>query len=131
MALMVTMLFTVTSCFVEDNPVVKIDHFYVYIGGEQITEFTLKKGESIKLSIEAFPKGTTQLDFVWSSSDGKVATVSSDGLLTAVDYGVCTIRVESSKNPGVYYSFTLTVPGETIGIDDEAVDQSEAEAHRR
>ena len=127
MALTVAMLFAATSCDKKDNPVVIIDHFSVNIGGEEITELTLQKGESVKLLIEAFPKETTQLGFVWSSSDEKVATVSPDGVLTAVDYGTCTIRIESVENPGVDYSFTLTVPGEVIAIDGEAIDQSQAE----
>ena len=130
MALMVASLFAATSCYVEDNYVVKIDHFWIHAGGDYITELTMEKGESVQLTTEVWPTMTTQLKFYWSSSDESVATVSADGVLTAVGYGECIITAESAENPDVTYSFPLYVPGEGIAIDDEAVDQSEADARQ-
>ena len=55
-------------------------------------------------------------DVVWESSDEAVATVSSDGLVTAVDAGTCTITCHAADGSGVKAECKVTV------VDHEYVD---------
>lgn len=56
-------------------------------------------GKTARLKVtEAYPENQK---FVWSSSDSKVAKVSSDGLVTAVGQGYCTITASMKDHPDV------------------------------
>jgi uncharacterized protein YjdB len=57
----------------------------------------LDKGEKKKIYIKAFPGSSIPKGAAWSSSDEKVATVSPDGVVTAVGNGsaAVTCRIES------------------------------------
>ena len=90
------------------------------------------KGESTVLKAYLHPEGKS--DLVWSSSDNSVATVSSDGKVTAVGEGDCRIKCSLSGKPGIYDECEVNVkfgefymkvspgtyirgkPGETIDI---------------
>ena len=48
-------------------------------------------GETIGLSAYTIPQGTTDNELVWRSSNEEVATVNSNGKVTALKVGVCTI----------------------------------------
>lgn len=54
-------------------------------------KLSLKTGETHLLSVEPTPPGTIMPAIVWESSNTAVATVSADGLVTAVKGGRCTI----------------------------------------
>ena len=54
-------------------------------------KLSLKTGETHQLSVEPTPPGTIMPAIVWESSNTAVATVSADGLVTAVKGGRCTI----------------------------------------
>ena len=85
---------------------------------------TLEIGQTLQLSATPDTKG---LD--WFSNNEKVATVSEDGLVTAIALGQAYITVypkefESSAN-GNY--IVVTVVDKSVGFVDDSIDQSEAE----
>jgi alpha-glucuronidase/uncharacterized protein YjdB len=59
------------------------------------SELDLPKGSSERLTAAITPEDATDTRLKWSSSDSAVATVSSDGLVTAVAEGTATITVKS------------------------------------
>ena len=145
-AIAAAMLLTATSCDKEDNPapVVKIDKISINIGeGGQAAEVSLKKGETLQLKTAVSPADAPLPSILWDSDDASVATVSPEGVVTAVGKGTCTITDETVGTPSVKATLQVTVtvdetpeeppvePGETIPVNDNAVDQSKAEAPRR
>ena len=152
-AIAAAVLLTATSCDKEDNPapVVQIDQIYIQIGdGGQAAEVSLKQGETLQLTTAVSPADAPLPGILWDSDDATVATVSPDGVMTAVGKGTCTITVETVGTPSVKATLKVTVEvdepgdepgeepgeepgdeGETIPVNGEAVDQSKAEAPRR
>jgi len=55
----------------------------------------LKPGETFQVKYTILPEGASNKAVVWSSSDLKVATVSKDGLVTAVAMGTASIKAET------------------------------------
>ena len=62
---------------------------------------SLVAGESVTLSVTREPAGAEEVNLVWSSSDEAVATVSQDGVVTAVGAGDATISVADPTQPSV------------------------------
>ncbi len=107
------------ECFVTVVPVV--------IAVEEITlnkyELTLKEGEDFNLIATISPDNATDKTITWKSSDNNVATVSDDGLVTAVRAGTASIFASSSN--GLTAECTVTViPGE-IAVLSISLSQSE------
>ena len=73
------------------------------------TSLSLKTGETQQLRIVATPDGAIMPSFVWASSDPTVATVTADGLVTAVKGGTCTITATANDGSGVKAECTVTV----------------------
>ena len=145
-AIAAAVLLTATSCDKEDNPapVVTVDQITINTGeGGIAAEVSLKQGETLQLMIAVSPADAQLPDILWNSDDNAVATVSPEGVVTAVGKGTCTITVETVGTPSVKATLQVTVtvdetpeeppvePGETIPVNDNAVDQSKAEAPRR
>ena len=64
----------------------------------------LKEGESILLTVTVYPSNATNKNVNWTSSNVKVASVSSEGKVTAIKSGVATITaksVSSSSNDSI------------------------------
>jgi len=59
------------------------------------SSITLIEGESFRPSLIITPYYATDKIFKWNSSDSKVATVNSDGVITAVSNGNAVIKAES------------------------------------
>ena len=83
---------------------------------DKITEIQLSKTElSIPVGkkdisiVTMLPKTSTQQDEIWVTSDEKIATVNSEGWITGVSAGVCTVTVYSKYTPTVYASIKVTV----------------------
>ena len=66
----------------------------------------LKKGETLTLTGSMSPVYTTD-DIHWSSDDTSIATVSADGVVTAVKKGKCTIT--ATTDSGVKKTCSITV----------------------
>ncbi len=83
------------------------------VGGVSLNTRTLKvcKGVSKTLKVTTYRKGSV----IWNSSDPKIATVNSDGVVTGVSYG--TVQVTATV-AGKRASATVSVtPGIKNGID--------------
>lgn len=73
------------------------------------TNLSLKTGETQRLTVLATPDGAIAPAFKWTSSDSAVATVTADGLVTAVKGGTCTITATAQDGSTVSVSCTVSV----------------------
>lgn len=69
----------------------------------------LKTMQTLSLSCVVSPGNTTYPDHQWESSDDDVATVSPDGVVTAVKAGQVTITARVTRTPSVTATYDLTV----------------------
>ena len=83
--------------------------------GKQKAKITLKEkkasivvGKTTTIKVKSF-KGISNKNVAFSSSDKKVATVSSKGKVTGKKAGTATITVTSLSNKNVKAKFTITV----------------------
>ncbi len=90
------------------------------------TASTIEKGDTLPLVATVLPANATEKGVTWSSSDEGVATVSADGIVTAVAEGVATIKATSKENADISASCIVTVtessaPDNTGGpVNDES-----------
>lgn len=80
------------------------------------SEVALKVGETEQLTATVRPSDASLGSVVWSSSDENVATVSDNGLVTAMGEGTALITVSSSSNPNV--KAVCEVKVEPVGVED-------------
>lgn len=80
---------------------------------EQITldsnEGVLTVGNSVTITATVTPDNATNTTINWTSSDEKVATVDSNGKVTAVAAGNATIKATSESDGDVSADYALTV----------------------
>lgn len=82
-------------------------------------KLSLKTGETHLLSVEPTPPGTIMPAIVWESSNTAVATVSADGLVTAVKGGRCTIIAHAADGSWeATCSLTITQMVESITLSN-------------
>ena len=82
---------------------------------------TIKVGETLQLNAKVFPENAEQ-SVAWSSSKEEVATVDSNGLVTAVSVGNVDIIATSEANKDVKQSFTIIIEeGEEGIINPESI----------
>ncbi len=75
---------------------------------------TLEIGETQNLDVRVSPSNATLKDVTYSTSDSSVATVSEDGVVTAVQTGTATITV-TTVDGGFTDTFVVTVVAEDSG----------------
>ena len=75
------------------------------------TEYELDIGGTVKLTVTPTPSNANG-DVDWSSSNTTVATVSSDGTVTALKAGTAIITAISTENPSIKATCTVTVKEE-------------------
>lgn len=87
------------------------------------TELTINVGRYRTLQATVLPANTSDKTLRWTSSDEKVATVNTQGRVTGVAPGVCTIRCSSAAFDQVYAEATITVcqPVTKIAFTDDTV----------
>ena len=73
------------------------------------TSLSLSKGETATLVATVMPEDATDRSVTWSSSDPSVATVSDDGVVTAVSVGTATITATSVSDADMKATCTVTV----------------------
>lgn len=73
------------------------------------TEGTLTVGNSVTVTATVTPDNATNTTINWTSSDEKVATVDSNGKVTAVAAGNATITATSESDGDVSADYALTV----------------------
>ena len=72
-------------------------------------DLTVAVGRSAMLKASVMPKETNNKKVIWSSSDGKVATVNAQGRVTGVGMGECEIICTSADNGTVQAKATVHV----------------------
>ncbi len=76
------------------------------------TKVTLKKGDTAKLKATVSPSNTTDSNVTYYSSDDDIATVSSDGTITAVKGGTATITaIAGGKSAKCTVTVTVAMTG--------------------
>lgn len=73
------------------------------------TEGVLTVGNSVTITATVTPDNATNATVNWTSSDEKVATVDSNGKVTAVAAGNATIKATSESDGDVSADYALTV----------------------
>ena len=73
------------------------------------TSATLKKGKSLTLKATISPSSANNKAVTWTSSNKKVATVSSKGVVKAVVNGTATITVKAKDGSGKKATCKITV----------------------
>lgn len=77
------------------------------------TEGVLTVGNSVTVTATVTPDNATNTTINWTSSDEKVATVDSNGKVTAVAAGNATIKATSESDGDVSSTYGLTVKAVT------------------
>ena len=80
------------------------------------TSLSLKTGGSATLTATVSPSNASNKGLTWKSSDTSVATVDSNGKITAVAVGSATITVTTKDGSGKSNSCTVTVTQPVTGI---------------
>ena len=95
--LIFVLLFSLTSYAATDEDRIP-DYLRIYIDGDSVKEgkeIDLMQKATLKLTAKTFPS-TASNGVKWYSSDEDIATVSSNGVVTALEEGQCRIYVRSS-----------------------------------
>lgn len=82
------------------------------VTGDAVTTLVMDKGEKVDLKFIGVSNWRTYT-YKWASSNTKVATVDSAGIITAVGTGVATITLKISGGDGTQYKST----GVTVYVD--------------
>lgn len=86
------------------------------------SELALAKGDTEVLSASYLPENATDAtDVTWSSQNTNIATVDSNGLVTAVGKGTTKIIAEINGITGEC-DVTVTVPLQSITLNEESID---------
>ena len=120
-----------TSCLYNDNEVMPTWTITVPDGTAVLGDVMIPVGATLQLELKVVSVYISRRDPVWLSEDESVATVSDKGLVTAHKMGETYITVHSAYSPEISDRILIRVSEGAIGIDDDAVDQSEAEARRK
>lgn len=93
------------------------------VGGADIvsinkTSARLKPTETVQLTAEVTPVGATN-PITWSSKDTSIATVNSNGLVTAVKTGVTTITARIGS--GRMFNCVINVVSDDVRVDVQSV----------
>lgn len=74
------------------------------------SELSINVGEgALAAYVTMFPLNAENKDEIWTSSDESVAIVNSEGWVSGIGEGECTITVKSADNPEVSAEIKLTV----------------------
>ena len=84
------------------------------------TDLSLTEGDTYQLSATVSPSNATNKTVSWKSSATSVATVSSNGLITAIAQGSATITV-TTEDGGYSASCRVTVNKKTISVTGVSV----------
>ena len=91
------------NCIVKILPITVTE---VLISQEEVV---LKVGEQFTLSYFSLPEGSILTNASWKSLDESVATISQNGLITAIWPGETTVVIASSTNPDLTASCVVRV----------------------
>ena len=80
------------------------------------TSATIKDNENIQLNATVSPSNATNKSVTWSSSNPKVATVTSSGRVYGVSEGTATITCTSAENSKISKTCKVTVKSSKIPV---------------
>ena len=78
------------------------------------TEGVLTVGNTVTVTATVTPDTATNASVTWSSSDEAIATVDSEGKITAVASGTATITATSDSNPDASAAYAVTVQAKKV-----------------
>lgn len=78
------------------------------------TEGVLTVGNTVTVTPTVTPDAATNASVTWSSSDEAIATVDSEGKITAVAPGTATITATSDSNPDASAAYAVTVQAKKV-----------------
>lgn len=78
------------------------------------TSATITEGETLQLTATISPDDATETDLTWLSDNPAVATVGSDGLVTANGAGTANIIVTTANDLAAVCAITVTPQGASI-----------------
>ena len=78
---------------------------------------SIPEGESLSLKVTITPSDATNSSVSWASGNTKIATVNSNGTITAVSEGETTITVKS-KDSGITATCKVAVTAEYVDFPD-------------
>ena len=81
------------------------------------TSLSLTEGETSTLTVTISPSNATNKELTWSSTNTKVATVNSNGVVTAVSAGTATITCTAADGSGVKATCAVTIAASGGGDD--------------
>ena len=84
------------------------------------TELSLNKGQSETLTATVKPDNATDKSVTWNSSNAEIATVDSNGKVTAVAGGNATITAKAGDQQATC-TVTVSVPVESVSLDKESI----------
>lgn len=78
------------------------------------TEGVLTVGNTVTVTATVTPDTATNASVTWTSSDEAIATVDSEGKITAVAPGTATITATSDSNPDASAAYAVTVQAKKV-----------------
>ncbi len=108
--LLFVLLFSLNSYAATDEERIP-DYLRIYIDGDSVKEgkeIDLMQKSTLKLTAKTFPSSASD-GVKWYSSDEDIATVSSSGVVTALEEGQCRIYARSSVKSSRKTYITLNV----------------------
>ena len=78
------------------------------------TELTLIEGKTEQLKVFVLPENAENKAVIYTTSDATIATVSEDGVITAIKAGTVTITVTAADGSGITATCKVTVKKEKI-----------------
>lgn len=78
------------------------------------TEGVLTVGNTVTVAATVTPDTATYASVTWTSSDEAIATVDSEGKITAVAPGTATITATSDSNPDASAAYAVTVQAKKV-----------------
>ena len=78
------------------------------------TEGVLTVGNTVTVTATVTPDTATNASVTWTSSDEAIATVDSEGKITAVAPGTATITATSDSNPDANATYAVTVQAKKV-----------------
>ena len=99
------LVFALFVCGCGETPATTIDGIAITSEGNVRT---IKVGETLQLVAKVFPE-TADQSVLWASSKAEVATVSENGLVTAVSEGNVDIKATSKVDETISQSFSLII----------------------
>lgn len=98
-----------------DAPINDVEMIHVSDVTLTPTSLPLHVGETGQLSATVSPSDATDKKIIWSSADDNIATVSDEGLVTAISNGVVTITAKA-EDGGIEKTCTVTVTTPATGV---------------